>query len=137
MRRLFEVLFVLAVIVVAVRYGPAYFRSLTEDTDSTSEELTSRAEREPVAAPASSGAREPDRQRERDREEAQRLFDEGKRAAKEAQADAIRKQIDSLRQAERNCYAAARRPGGTEGQCRSYANQISQAEDRLRALDRQ
>lgn len=71
-------------------------------------------------------------ERDRNVEEFDRHAEDMNARTREMQIQRIEDQIERLEQSERDCYAASQRPGGTDGRCRNYTEQIRAAEDRLR-----
>ena len=123
MKRLVDLAIVVAIAAAAVLYGPTWLDSMSDDGAEVSDDST--------PAPDSDGL--DSTERDRNRKEQDRIREDLLNGVRDAQIEQIEDQIDRLEEAERNCFAAARRPGGTDATCRTYVDRIRAAEQRLRA----
>lgn len=125
MRQIVSILVFVGVLGAAVAmFNPALFDALRgKNSNDTA-----------PAAPAKNwkDSSSPSPQLDRDLEDFERQVERSQDQMRDMRLQQLEAQIDNLEQAERDCYAAARRPGGTDGRCRGFADRIRAAEDRLR-----
>ena len=123
MKRLVDLATVVAVVVASVMYGPTLLDLLKGDGAEVSDDSTPAADSDGLDSAA----------RDRKRREQERMLDDVPSRARDAQIERKEDVVDRLKQAERNCYGAARRPGGTDSSCRALVDRVREAEEQLRA----